>query len=103
MSLEAPPQKFEHALAELDRVLRDLEDGTTTLEDALARYERGVALVKQCTSNSATPSSASANSRAFPKTASRNSSRTNTPRRSRKRSPSRVGEILRRPMGPIEA
>ena len=48
MAIEAPPQKFEHALAELDRVLRDLEDGTTTLEDALARYERGVALVKQC-------------------------------------------------------
>ncbi len=48
MANETPPQKFEHALAELDRVLRELEDGTTTLEDALTRYERGVALVKQC-------------------------------------------------------
>jgi len=48
MASEAPPPKFEAALAELDGVLRDLEDGTTTLEESLARYERGVALVKQC-------------------------------------------------------
>ena len=44
---EAPP-RFEQALAELDGILRELEDGTTTLEDALARYERGVALLRQC-------------------------------------------------------
>ena len=43
----APPQ-FEDALAELDGILRELEDGTTTLEDALGRYERGVALLRQC-------------------------------------------------------
>lgn len=45
-----PPQppRFEHALAELDRILRELEDGTTTLDDALARYERGVGLLRQC-------------------------------------------------------
>src|SRR5829696_8123250 len=42
------PPRFEQALAELDKILRDLEDGTTTLEDALARYERGVGLLKQC-------------------------------------------------------
>lgn len=48
MANETPPQKFEHALAELDRVLRELEDGTTTLEEALARYERGVELVRLC-------------------------------------------------------
>lgn len=40
--------RFEHALAELERILRDLEDGNTSLEDALARYERGVALLRQC-------------------------------------------------------
>ena len=46
---ESPPQlRFEQALAELDRVLRDLEDGTTTLEEALERYERGVSLLRQC-------------------------------------------------------
>ena len=42
------PLRFEQALAELDAILRELEDGTTTLEDALARYERGVALLRQC-------------------------------------------------------
>lgn len=40
--------KFEDALAELEIVLRDLEADTTSLDDALARYERGVALVRQC-------------------------------------------------------
>lgn len=44
----APPIRFEQALAELDRTLRDLEDGTTTLEESLARYERGVELVRLC-------------------------------------------------------
>jgi exodeoxyribonuclease VII small subunit len=43
-----PPPPFEQALAELDTILRELEDGTTTLEDALARYERGVALLRTC-------------------------------------------------------
>lgn len=42
------PPKFEQALSELERILRDLEDGTTTLEDSLARYERGVGLLRQC-------------------------------------------------------
>src|SRR5438874_561430 len=45
---DQPPPRFEQALAELDTILRELEDGTTTLEDALARYERGVALLRQC-------------------------------------------------------
>ena len=48
MASEAQPLKFEQALAELDRVVRELEDGNTTLEDALARYARGIALVNQC-------------------------------------------------------
>ena len=43
---ESPP--FEQALAELEQIVRDLEDGTTTLEDSLARYERGVGLLKSC-------------------------------------------------------
>jgi exodeoxyribonuclease VII small subunit len=46
-STNSPP-RFEQALAELDGILRELEDGTTTLEDALARYERGVALLRTC-------------------------------------------------------
>jgi exodeoxyribonuclease VII small subunit len=40
--------RFEQALAELEAILRELEDGTTSLEDALARYERGVGLLRHC-------------------------------------------------------
>jgi exodeoxyribonuclease VII small subunit len=43
---EQPP--FEQSLTELDAILRELEDGTTTLDAALARYERGVGLLRQC-------------------------------------------------------
>jgi exodeoxyribonuclease VII small subunit len=39
---------FDQSLAELDRVVRDLEDGQLGLEDALARYEVGVGLLKRC-------------------------------------------------------
>jgi exodeoxyribonuclease VII small subunit len=39
---------FEQALAELERIVHDLEDGRTGLEDALSRYEQGVALLKRC-------------------------------------------------------
>ena len=39
---------FEQALAELDRIVRLLEDGGVGLEESLARYEQGVALLKQC-------------------------------------------------------
>ncbi len=41
-------ETFELALAELESILRSLEDGSTTLEEGLTRYERGVALLKQC-------------------------------------------------------
>lgn len=39
---------FEQALTELERTVRDLEDGQVGLEDALARYEKGIALLKRC-------------------------------------------------------
>ncbi|MBM4067359.1 MAG: exodeoxyribonuclease VII small subunit [Planctomycetes bacterium] len=39
---------FEQALAELEKVVRDLEDGQTGLEEALARYEVGVSLLRRC-------------------------------------------------------
>jgi exodeoxyribonuclease VII small subunit len=42
------PLTFEQALTELDRIVRELEDGKVGLEDSLARYEQGVALLKQC-------------------------------------------------------
>jgi exodeoxyribonuclease VII small subunit len=43
-----PNLTFEQSLAELDRVVRDLEDGQLGLEDSLARYEMGVGLLKGC-------------------------------------------------------
>lgn len=39
---------FEDSLAELERVVRDLEDGPAGLDESLARYERGVGLIKRC-------------------------------------------------------
>ncbi len=42
------PIRFEDALAELEQVVHDLEDGQIGLEESLARYERGVALLKGC-------------------------------------------------------
>jgi exodeoxyribonuclease VII small subunit len=39
---------FEEALSELERILRSLDDGATTLEESLSRYERGVSLLKHC-------------------------------------------------------
>jgi len=39
---------FESALAEVEQILRALEDGSTTLEESLARYERGVGMLKIC-------------------------------------------------------
>ncbi|MBI2827091.1 MAG: exodeoxyribonuclease VII small subunit [Planctomycetia bacterium] len=39
---------FEQALAELETIVHDLEDGKLGLAEALARYERGVNLLKQC-------------------------------------------------------
>jgi exodeoxyribonuclease VII small subunit len=39
---------FEDALAALEKIVHDLEDGSTGLEDALAKYEKGIGLLKQC-------------------------------------------------------
>jgi exodeoxyribonuclease VII small subunit len=39
---------FEISLAELEQVVRDLENGQLGLDDALSRYERGVALITHC-------------------------------------------------------
>lgn len=40
--------KFEDALAELESIVQNLERGDITLDDSLARYERGVVLLKDC-------------------------------------------------------
>jgi len=39
--------RFEAALAELETVVRRLEQGELPLEDSLAAFERGMGLVKQ--------------------------------------------------------
>ena len=39
---------FEDALAELEKIVRDLETGQAKLDDAIAAYERGAALKRHC-------------------------------------------------------
>ena len=39
---------FEAALAELEEIVHALEDGEIGLNDSLARYEKGVKLLRQC-------------------------------------------------------
>lgn len=50
MAPEAMPEElsFGAALAELEQIVRALESGQLELEDGLARYERGVALLRAC-------------------------------------------------------
>ncbi len=44
----ALPASFEAALAELETIVRDMEAGQLPLEESLAAYERGAALLKHC-------------------------------------------------------
>ena len=39
---------FEDALAELEKIVRDLEGGQAQLEGAIKSYERGAALKQHC-------------------------------------------------------
>ena len=39
---------FEDALAELERIVRQLEEGRSKLDDAITSYERGTALRRHC-------------------------------------------------------
>ena len=43
-------QSFEAALAELEKVVADMESGKLTLEDSLAAYKRGAELLSFCRS-----------------------------------------------------
>ncbi|MCZ6602078.1 MAG: exodeoxyribonuclease VII small subunit [Planctomycetota bacterium] len=40
--------KFEEAYAELERIIRALEGGETSLDESLEYYEKGVAALKTC-------------------------------------------------------
>lgn len=47
-NVPVPPEemRFSDALAELEAIVAALESGQLDLEDSLARYERGVALLR---------------------------------------------------------
>ncbi len=42
------PAQFESSLAELENLVKQMEQGDMTLEASLAAYERGVKLSRQC-------------------------------------------------------
>lgn len=42
------PPSFEQALEQLQAVVRELESGQLSLDQSLARYEQGVASLRQC-------------------------------------------------------
>jgi len=39
---------FEDALAELETIVRRLEEGTAKLDEAISAYERGIVLKRHC-------------------------------------------------------
>ena len=45
---DAASLSFEDALARLEAIVHDLEDGRVGLAEALARYEEGVGLLRRC-------------------------------------------------------
>ncbi len=45
---EVPGMSFEQALAELEKIVQDLERGQLNLEAAIQAYERGTALKAHC-------------------------------------------------------
>ena len=47
MAEKEAPARFEEALAELEGIVQRLEKGELALEDSLAVFERGIALVRQ--------------------------------------------------------
>jgi len=44
----AQPIHFEQALAELEAIVRTLEDSAISLDETLAHYERGIQLLRHC-------------------------------------------------------
>ena len=50
MNAPTPPEslEFEQALQELESIVSELERGEVSLEDSIARFERGVALARRC-------------------------------------------------------
>jgi exodeoxyribonuclease VII small subunit len=49
MNDQAPAEStFEQSLLDLERIVNELEDGQTGLEQSLSLYEKGVHLIKRC-------------------------------------------------------
>ena len=40
--------KFEEALKKLEKIVKDLEEGDLSLDEALGKYEEGISLSKLC-------------------------------------------------------
>lgn len=45
---DASPRSFEAAISELEGIVRSMESGQITLEQALEHYQRGVGLLRHC-------------------------------------------------------
>jgi exodeoxyribonuclease VII small subunit len=41
-------QTFEQALAELEKIVTEVEEGRIGLEESLQKYEKGMALIRHC-------------------------------------------------------
>ncbi len=48
MAKAATPKDFESALAELEKIVAQMESGKLGLEDSLTAYERGATLLNYC-------------------------------------------------------
>lgn len=44
------PERFEDAVAELEQIVAAMETGTLSLEESLARFQRGTELLRHCRS-----------------------------------------------------
>lgn len=47
-SASSSPQSFEEALSALEKIIRSLEFGQTSLDDSLKYYEQGIRLLRYC-------------------------------------------------------
>ena len=48
MAKPSAPKDFESALAELEKIVSQMESGKLSLEDSLTAYERGASLLSYC-------------------------------------------------------
>lgn len=46
---EIKEKKFEESLNELEKIAQDIEKGGLSLEEAIAQFEKGIKLSKECT------------------------------------------------------